>query len=121
MTEQLKELIENAPIKRSGIFINLLVCSNGKYDGFWGENGYDNIILLGYDLETKQYYKITDKADVFNAFQFHDLANQISLGSFNMDIPNEYGVPRIWFSNARFKIDNDLNLSTVSAEFVKKN
>lgn len=65
MTEQLKDLIANAPHKDVGIFTALMFVSNGKYDGFWGENGYDNLIILGYEIVSKEWVLITDYGDVF--------------------------------------------------------
>jgi hypothetical protein len=109
MTDKLKELIENAPVKRKGTFKNLMIVSNGAYDGFWGENGFNSIILLGLDVETKSYVKVTDYADVFDIFNVGEHIN------FNLDIPTEYGVPRISFSKP-VCIDNELNISSVVGE-----
>lgn len=112
MTDKLKELIEKAPVKRKGTFKNFMIVSNGAYDGIWGENGFNSIILLGFDVETEEYVKITDYADVFNIYNVGE-----SVG-FNLDIPTEYGVPRIWFSKF-ITIDNELNISSVNGEVSK--
>lgn len=112
MTEKLKELIEKAPVKRKGTFKNLMIVSNGMYDGFGGANGFNSIILLGFDVETEEYVKITEYADVFNIF---NIGNNVG---FNVDIPNDYEVPRIWFSKP-ITIDNELNLSSVTGEVEK--
>lgn len=109
MTDKLKELIEKAPVKRKGTFKNFMIVSNGAYDGFFGKNGFDSIILLGFDVETKEYVKITDYADVFDIFNVGE-----HIG-FNLDIPTEYGIPRIWFGKP-VHIDNELNTSTVIGE-----
>jgi len=109
MTDKLKELIEKAPVKRKGTFKNFMIVSNGAYDGIWGENGYNSIILLGLDVETEEYVKITDYADVFNIYNVGE-----NVG-FNLDIPTEYGVPRIWFGKF-IKIDNELNISSVNGK-----
>ena len=112
MTDKLKELIEKAPIKRKGTFKDFLIVSNGLYDGFWGVTGFNSIILLGFDLETDQYVKITDHADVF------DIYNVGENISFSFDIPTEYEIPRIWFSKP-IRIDNELNVSSVTGEVTK--
>lgn len=106
MTDALKELIENAPIKRQGTFLHFLAVSNGEYNGFWGNNGFDSILLFGFDAEDGKYYKITDYADSVGFFG-------LTKGCFSMDIPSEYGVPRIWF-HTPIEIDNELDLSTIS-------
>lgn len=113
MTEILKKLIETAPTKRCGKFINFMFVSNGEYDGFWGKNGYDSMIIFGYDLELEKYVKITDYADVFNIYRLN------GNNSFSLDIPTEYGIPRIWFSTP-IRIDNELDISSVVGEIVKK-
>lgn len=113
MTEQLKELIEHAPIKRQGQFRNFLVVSNGEYDGTWGKNGYDSILLLGFDDDLEKYVKITDYADKLDIFKLGEFTN------FNLDIPHEYGVPRIWF-NRNIYIDNGLDISSICGEVVER-
>ena len=113
MTDKLKELIEKAPVKRKGTFKNFMIVSNGAYDGIWGENGFNSIILLGLDVETGEYVKITDYADVFNIYNVGE-----SVG-FNLDVPTEYGVPRIWFGKF-ITIDNELNISAVNGEVERK-
>ena len=47
MTDELKKIIENAPVKVRGKFRGLFFLSNGEYNGFWGKNGYDNIYIGG--------------------------------------------------------------------------
>lgn len=112
MKKALKELIEQSTWKRKGVFQNLIFISNGKYDGFWGSNGYDNLLILGFDVDDKKYYKITDSADVFNIM---DLGNKVT---FNLEIETKLGVPRIWFTRPIY-IDNEVNISTVTGELVK--
>lgn len=114
MTEELKNLIENAPIKRKGRFENLMIVSNGKYDGFWGENGYNRIILLGHEPMDEQWYKITEQADVFHIIN----CKELGFFSFNMDIPELYEVPRIWFCGYLIEIDNELNIDTIAGNLV---
>ncbi len=107
MKKALKELIENAPTISSGRFTSFLIIPNGEYHGFWGKNGYDNIMVLVKPEGEKEYYKLSEEADVFNIFDLH-----IQPNTFNLDIPHEYGVPRIWF-NTPIEIDFDMPNSTL--------
>lgn len=102
MTEEIKKLIETAPVKRSGVFQSFLMIPSGeKYDGFWGENGYNNIILLG--MSEEGWCNITECADSISFAQ---------TSSINFDVPNDLNCVRFWF-NEPIKIRNELNLSTV--------
>ena len=110
MTEELKKLIDTAETMTSGEFSSLMVVPNGKYEGFWGENGYDNMLILG--CMDKVWYKVADlQVDVFNIFDIREKS------SFNMDIPSEYGVPRFWFSAQKIKINYD-GISSCTGELV---
>ena len=104
MTDKLKELIENAPIKRSGVFTFFMLVPTGeKYDGFWGENGYNKCLLLGQCDGDDTWYKITDYADAISFGLMH---------SVSFDIPTEYNTVRFWF-NEPIRMNNDLNLSQI--------
>lgn len=109
INEKLKDLIDNAEVVTKGTFKTLMFLSAGKYDGFWGENGYDNILILGYDMLKNTWVIISDYGDVFMIYKLSDRIN------FNIDIPSEYGIPRIWFSRP-VRIDNTLGVSSVVGE-----
>lgn len=111
MTEQLKELIENAPLKTVGVYDKLMFVSNGIYDGFWGANGYDHILVLGWERETNTWYRISAYGDKFDIYKTNS--------AFNLDIPTDYGVPCIWF-NKPIYIDNSLGVSNVVGELVER-
>lgn len=87
MKKALKELIENAEEKRSGDFYAFIMIPNGAYDGFFGKNGYANILLLGQNIRDRKWYKIADKIDVISFTHPPTLNWEISL---------EYGVPCVW-------------------------
>ena len=87
MKKALKELIENADVKRAGEFRAFLTIPNGIYNGFWGKNGYDNILLLGQSADDNKWYKIADAIDAIHLFY---------PPSLNWEIPSKYGVPRFW-------------------------
>ena len=103
MTDKLKEIIENAPVKKKGTFVALMFIPNGEYNGFWGHNGYDNILILGREGGT--WYKIATSADVFQMAHYE---------SVSIDIPTELGVP-VLFVPEGIEINNTLELSSVLA------
>lgn len=112
MTKQLKELVENAKECRKGNFTSLLIIPTGrKYRGFWGVNGYNSILLLGYEKEANEWYKITDYADVFTI-----VANVAKHKLITFDIPSEYNCVRVHAHDQIFIIDNELDLSDVNAD-----
>lgn len=104
MTDKLKNILENAPVKVRGKFRCLFFLSNGEYNGFWGKNGYDNILIFGYDDEQEEWCKVAAYADKFDIFKIE--------GTFNLHIPNDLGIPVIWFDKPVY-IDNILMLSNV--------
>lgn len=105
MTDKLKEIIENAPVKKAGTFVALMFIPNGEYNGFWGHNGYDNMLILGQEhhREGGKWYKIATSADVFQMANYE---------SVSIDIPTELGVP-VLFNPEGIEIDNSLELSGV--------
>lgn len=104
MTDKLKEIIENAPVKKKGTFAALMFIPNGECNGFWGHYGYDNILLLGREGGT--WYKIATSANVF-------LMEHYSM--FSIDIPTELVVP-VLFSPEGIEIDNSLEPTSVLAK-----
>lgn len=111
MTDQLKYLIENAPPREKGAYDKLMFVSNGIYDGFWGENGYDHILILGWVRKTNKWFKVSEYGDKFDIFRAD--------AWFNLDIPSEYGVPCIWFDRPVY-INNELGVSNVVGELVQR-
>lgn len=107
MTDKLQKLIDSVPFRPVGTFEKLMFVSAGKYDGLWGINGYDNLLILGGIGDN--WYKISDYGDKFDIYK-------TGVG-FNLDIPTEYGVPRIWFNKPVY-IDNRLGISSVVGKLV---
>ena len=106
MTVKLKKIIENAPVKKAGTFVALMFIPNGEYNGFWGPNGYDNIMILGQEKHRGDEWVVISKtADVFNCYDGK---------GFNIDIPSDLGVP-VMFFNEPVEINNELYLSNVIA------
>lgn len=109
MKKQLKELIENAPYRIVGDYRCLMIISNGTYNGFWGKNGYNNILVLGQDDKENQWYKIAEYVDVLTI-------EHIGNCSCNVDIPEAYGMPVLWFRRP-IHIENT-GISSLTGELV---
>lgn len=108
MKKALKELIENAkPYDSNKSFNRIMFLSDGVYKGFWGKNGYNNILILAQELNSGEWYKITKDGQSCDWFYICS-CNM----SFNLDIPKEYGIPSIWFDSP-IRIDNSLALSSI--------
>ena len=107
MTDKLTQLIEEAPYIHEGIFSSFMIVSNGIYDGFWGVNGYDNILILAKPYKEDKWYILATEVDIFNVYDY----TKTSVG-FSLDIPTEYGVPRIWFYKP-IHIDFNIPTSTI--------
>lgn len=94
MTEKLKAMIDNAieydyaTCKDNSYACVYIVPTGEKYNGFWGENGYDSMIILAEEVETRKIYKISDYADVFTHFRPNNAT---------VDIPSELGCIRMRF------------------------
>lgn len=107
MKKALKELIERAAVKREGTFFAFLTIPNGVYEGFYGKNGYDNILLLGQSFADRKWYKIADKVDAIHFFY---------PPSLNWEINSNYGVPCFW-TNTPIDIKYDgLTSSLIACE-----
>lgn len=109
MTKALKELLENAPIVNEGTFRKLMFISNGMYNGIWGKNGYDNMWVLGCDMDGK-WCKLGGCIDVFTIYHTN--------GCLTIDIDHRYKVPAIWFNDA-IHINYPLDISSMTGELVK--
>ena len=87
MTEKLKEIIEKAEVKESGIFNEFLIVPTGeKYDGFWGVNGFDKMILLAKKRDESEWCILTTYSDSFHLIYIH---------SVNFDIPSDLNCLRV--------------------------
>lgn len=88
MKQALKELIEKADFCAEGIFNEFLIIPTHKaYNGFWGKNGYENMIVLARSFYEKSWHRISlDDCDVFDL---------LKVNSVGIDIPCEYGCVRI--------------------------
>lgn len=89
MKKALKELIETAKRRDVGEYISFLVIPTNKaYNGFWGRNGYNDIIVLGYDKKEDRWYRLDSdgESDVFDIMQSYRVS---------IDVPGIFGCIRI--------------------------
>lgn len=102
MTKVLQELIKNAKPYNNEVLCSLLVIPSGKlYKGFWGQNEYNQIILIGCDKENHYLISTGCQHDVLNCF------NAIGL---SIDIPHEYNCVRLFdICNKGFIVDNKVS------------
>lgn len=107
MRKALKKIIDTAEERSVGYFDSLMFVSNGIYNGLFGKNGYDNILILGYVRSEQKWFIISKYDDVFSIYQLN--------GTFKLEINSEYGVPTIWFNKPVY-IDNSMHLSSVVGE-----
>ena len=93
MIKKVKELIQQAqPYTEQKAFGCIYLIPSGKaYDGFWGKNGYDNIIILGYCRKDDKLYNISGDSQV-------DAIHLFEVGAdANIDIEHDNGCVRLWF------------------------
>ena len=103
MTEKLEKIIEKAEHKDHGIFDEFLIIPTGeKYDGFWGVNGYDKMILLARSNSQIDFSILTNFSDAFHIFQAENV---------NFDIPSDLGCVRV-FTDKPIVI-HDSNVSSI--------
>ena len=106
MKKALKELIENSPDKHLGVFTSFIFIPDGLYKGFWGENGYDNMIVLGFEKQLKMWCRITGENCQL------DLMTIVRPKAFNIHFKHELGVPEVWFDQP-IMINHELQTSMI--------
>ena len=71
MTEELKQIIDNANYTEHGVYSDFLFISmNEAYNGLWaayGANGFNNMIVLAGDLAKNEWVRLSlNQCDSFN-------------------------------------------------------
>lgn len=88
MTKKQKEFIAKAKPKTSEMFKGLYIADSGKaYDGFWGKNGYNSMVIIG-ETTSGELETLSDYSDVICCF-----AKQ----GFSADIDRKNRMLHIWF------------------------
>ena len=113
MNKYLKDFIKDCPLQTSGTFSDLMFVSNGRYNGFYGKNEYDNIMILGKLPCCCEWRIVSGYGDVFV------LINAVGY-PMSLDINYKLKVPRIWFDGAYIRINNEFGISTVIGEVISR-
>ena len=91
MTEELEKLIQKAECKDHGTFNQFLIVPTGEiYDGFWGVNGYDKMILLARLGNEADWRILTNQSDAFHLLRTRNV---------NFDVPSDLGCVRVFTDN----------------------
>ena len=110
MKKRLKEIIETAKTREDFGWYDykwfLIIPTNEPYRGMFGKNGYNNMIILGYDDDEKAYYRL-------NGHDTDDFSIS-GLRFVQFDVPEEYGCIRIHY-DGKLRVGG-LPLSSVMAE-----
>ena len=107
MKKSVKELMLRVVPRKSEKFSDIyIIDSEKKYDGFWGANGYNNIIVLGRaSVQSAELELITEHSDVINIMN-------IIRGSVNIDISSKDGVVHLW-ADKPMKLSVPVNSSCI--------
>ena len=65
MNKYLKDFIKDCPLQTSGTFSELMFVGNGQYNGFWGKNDFDNIMILGKLPCCSEWRTVSNFGDIF--------------------------------------------------------
>lgn len=84
----------------------LIIPKEKKYDGFWGENGYNEILILTGSLDKHEWKIVSSDSDVLNLM---DLKNA------NFDVPTDYECLRLFFGHP-VKITSTLSACMLCGE-----
>lgn len=104
MTNKLKAIIAKAKPGDYGLYDEFLVIPTNKpYNGFFGPNGYNNLIILGRKLRSGEEFKrlCLDECDVL----------WLQTYSVNIDVPTDLECIRIWLD--RPVCISDTSISTI--------
>lgn len=113
MTKYLKEIINNSvPYELGKPLHSIYIISTGKlYQGFWGKNGYNGIIIIGSSGKDNRFYHVNGEYEV----DVIRLGENVEIDG--MEIPHNVNCIHIWFKNQVCFTDV---LSTMIVEQYKK-
>lgn len=112
MNKRLKGLIERAEVYNQELLDDLFIIPSGKvYNGFWGKNGYNKIILIGRNLKEAKAYRIDTDIQ-------HDIIHFSYIKEFGIkiDIPTEYNCVRLFCSSKYLIVDNNASALSIYSE-----
>lgn len=91
MTKKQKELIAEAIHYDGSPIDGIYILSEHKlYNGAWGKNGYNSMIILAYSIENEKIYH-------FDLNYQRDVFSCLKKVRFSIDIPHEYDCLRLCF------------------------
>ena len=98
MNKKTKEFIEQAiPYELGTLLGSIYIISTGKlYKGFWGKNGYNNIIVIGRGYGQDDNLYLINKDYECDVLFFYKMGEHMS--SAKLDIPHDLNCVHIWFS-----------------------
>lgn len=116
MTKLVKNIIEKCV--KENLFAHegetysefLIIPKEKKYGGFWGENGYNEILILAGSLNKHEWKIVSSDSDVLNLMH---------LENANFDVPTDYECLRLFFGHP-VKIESTLSACMLCGE-IKKN
>lgn len=107
MTKKQKDFIAKAKPRTSTKFKCLYIADKGTlYGGFWGKNGYNNMVIIGQNADD-EYELIADYSDVVWIRE---------IGDVNIDIANKNGMMRLWSSGKMLDLTHALSACTFEGE-----
>ena len=90
MTEKLKRIIDNSEKIEHGVFNEFLIIPSSKlYKGFWGENGFNTMIVLAGSYKKNDWKIVSNLSDTFNLIFSPDV---------NFDVPSDLECLRVFTS-----------------------
>lgn len=95
----------------SKVFIQSVYIINTEqaYNGFWGANGYNNIMLVGYSSDDK-YYVLSDKqCDVVHLWKTNS-------PYISIDIPEDFNCIRIFGFSQPLMLANSCSSATLTSQ-----
>ena len=93
MTDSLKEIIESAkPYDGQELYKLYLIDSKEEYNGFYGPNGYNNIIVIGVSRKKKE-----DEDEYYFLTNWSDVVRVTDIKACNVEIPKDLGCISLYF------------------------
>ena len=107
MTKKLKGILEKAKFKDKGEFSEFLIIpTNEIYDGFWGKNGFNKIIILARDHKENEWVELSKCSDVVCLMK--------NCGA-NFDVPSDLECIRMFLDKPAF-VYGGLSTITIDEE-----
>lgn len=107
MNKKQKDFIEKATIIQNEkelldkkFYVLHIINSDKNYNGFWGKNGFRDIIVIG-ETEEQEYYNLTQNEEVDVVWLLDD---EFSKTSLHFDISSKTDAFRLWIDSSYFEV-----------------